>query len=780
VVTPDSGFTGNLTVGVAAGVATDAAANQNTAAAFVQAVDTAPPTATISFADVNLTQGETSLVTITFSEKVTGFSNADLNIQGGNLSPVSSSDGKTWTATFTPTANLNDATNVITLASGSVFDLAGNANASATQSANYAIDTRPPNLTPTDIIWNAVDPGSSFPSANTKIASLSVTDPDNTGGYTYELVTGAGVTVNASGEVFTTGAIANNAAYAIEVKVTDARGGSYNETFNIIGGTGSDNTLPSAGEGAPVLAGDDILYGQNNADTIYGGNADDTLFGQDGNDTLVGGTGRDTLYGGSGSDTLTGGSDADAFSFASSDSQGSVSMPGGLINGVTGYDVITDFVVGVDKLKLPVSGVAAANTAGTNGFNSDYSTDGTRFESHSISNGIVRFDDQNTFSQARNIDSLVEVGMALDYLKSNNLGVAGATVAFQAVISGVTYTFVYQQGGATAGANHTFVALQGTAISNFNDVLIHSAADPIILDLDKNGFALSSIGDGVTFDINADGHKDQIAWTSDDGILAYDVDGNGLIDNGSEIFTPDFKGETFASGVAALASLDSNGDGKIDANDQAFAKLQVWVDADNDGVSDQGELSSLSDHGVASISLTTDNTGGVEDGQTVFSEGSFTFLDGSEGDFLEVGFDTIFGSDLSDPLIVTGTDGNDVLHGGMGQVMMTGGAGADTFVFDETALHELDVADVITDYSLSEGDVLDVSALLDTLLGEQRSEADAASHVKLSTDGTDTTLSVDMGDSGWKDVVVLENHTTSVKVLFDDTHSVTVNPDVHG
>ncbi|EKF56924.1 hypothetical protein QWE_24120, partial [Agrobacterium albertimagni AOL15] len=254
---------------------------------------------------------------------------------------------------------------------------------------------------------------------------------------------------------------------------------------------------------------------------------------------------------------------------------------------------------------------------------------------------------------------------------------------------------------------------------------IVSAADPIILDLDRDGFAFSSIDNGVTFDIDADGKADQIAWTKDDGILAYDIDGNGLIDNGSEIFTPDFNGGKFASGVAALASLDTNGDGVIDANDDAFSKLKIWVDANNNGISDEGELSSLFDNGVTSISLTTDNTGGQEDGQTVFSKGTFTFADGSTGDFMEVGFDTIFGSD-ADPLTVMGTDGDDILHGGMGQVVMTGGAGNDTFVFDGTALDELDVADVITDFN-GDGDVLDVTALLDSLLGEQASAETAAS-----------------------------------------------------
>jgi hypothetical protein len=68
------------------------------------AIDTQRPTATIVVANDHLGIGETSLVTITFSEAVTGFTNADLTVANGTLSAVSSSDGGiTWTATFTPT-----------------------------------------------------------------------------------------------------------------------------------------------------------------------------------------------------------------------------------------------------------------------------------------------------------------------------------------------------------------------------------------------------------------------------------------------------------------------------------------------------------------------------------------------------------------------------------------------------------------------------------------------------------------------------------------------------
>ncbi|MBL0795954.1 DUF4347 domain-containing protein [Pseudomonas sp. B7] len=112
------------------------------------AIDTVRPTATIVVADSNLSAGETSLVTITFSEAVTGFTNADLTIANGTLSAVSSSDGGiTWTATFTPTVGIHDATNLITLANTGIADLAGNAGSGTTNSNNYSIDTVLPTAT---------------------------------------------------------------------------------------------------------------------------------------------------------------------------------------------------------------------------------------------------------------------------------------------------------------------------------------------------------------------------------------------------------------------------------------------------------------------------------------------------------------------------------------------------------------------------------------------------------------------------------------------------------
>ncbi|EGH68779.1 hypothetical protein PSYAC_28635, partial [Pseudomonas syringae pv. actinidiae str. M302091] len=112
------------------------------------AVDTQRPTATIVVTDNALAIGETSLVTITFSEAVTGFTNADLTINNGTLSTISSSDGGiTWNATLTPTTGITSNSNSVILNNAGVTDLAGNAGSGLTTSSNYAVDSAAPTAT---------------------------------------------------------------------------------------------------------------------------------------------------------------------------------------------------------------------------------------------------------------------------------------------------------------------------------------------------------------------------------------------------------------------------------------------------------------------------------------------------------------------------------------------------------------------------------------------------------------------------------------------------------
>jgi hypothetical protein len=88
--------------------------------------------------------------------------------------------------------------------------------------------------------------------------------------------------------------------------------------------------------------------------------------------------------------------------------------------------------------------------------------------------------------------------------------------------------------------------------------------------------------------------------------LALDRDGNGAIDDGAELFgsaTVLRSGERAANGFAALAELDSNGDGRITPEDVAWSSLRLWGDANGDRASSPAELSPLAARRILSIDL---------------------------------------------------------------------------------------------------------------------------------------------------------------------------------
>ena len=128
---------------------------------------------------------------------------------------------------------------------------------------------------------------------------------------------------------------------------------------------------------------------------------------------------------------------------------------------------------------------------------------------------------------------------------------------------------------------------------------------PIVLDLNGDGVKTMSISSGVKFDIFADGTPVNTGWVSTgDGLLVLDRNHDGSIADGSELFgssTTLTDGSKATDGYAALKELDTNKDGVISADDAAFADLQVWVDANSDGVSGAGELKTLTSLGITKI-----------------------------------------------------------------------------------------------------------------------------------------------------------------------------------
>jgi len=126
--------------------------------------------------------------------------------------------------------------------------------------------------------------------------------------------------------------------------------------------------------------------------------------------------------------------------------------------------------------------------------------------------------------------------------------------------------------------------------------------DPLVLDTDKDGFISTiALKDSNTyFDITGDGIKEKVSWIgANDGILAYDKNGNGKIDGIDEVF-----GNLTTSGFDELKQLiDSNHDGKIDRRDELFNRLRIWHDNNGDGISQKEELVSLKDEGIKSIDV---------------------------------------------------------------------------------------------------------------------------------------------------------------------------------
>ena len=190
-------------------------------------------------------------------------------------------------------------------------------------------------------------------------------------------------------------------------------------------------------------------------------------------------------------------------------------------------------------------------------------------------------------------------------------------------------------------------ALSSLSASALSVTRTLTVAPPVAIDLNHDG--VISYGN-VAMDVNGDGQLDHTAWVgAQDGVLVWDKYQDGQVHNNSQYAFAQYatQSHTDAAGNVRAATdleglaeaFDSNHDGEFDARDAMFSQFKVWQDANQNGVSDAGEVHTLAEAGISSIHLTSDGVartpvvGVNEAGHT-----TATATDGSHVLVADVGF----------------------------------------------------------------------------------------------------------------------------------------------
>ena len=369
---------------------------------------------------------------------------------------------------------------------------------------------------------------------------------------------------------------------------------------NVFYGTQNNEVL--IGEADPVKGGagsstdNDLLCGGGGVDIINGGGGNDTLFGgfSDGeneyyslvngvlsyasNDTdtstdyLIGGDGEDTLEGGKGDDKLYGG-------IASIKDDGEVE-----------YNANDDTDTFKDTLK------------GGEGYDTYYVAKKDVIED-SDGKGIVYLKgNDNALTEARRKKG--EVDFKDDYGRKYTLNGSTLTVEGHLKIekfqNGDLGIWLFEEEEDEKG-NIKYTPVK----TDFDRAKLNLS--PIVLDLDGDGVQTLGLKDYVFFDHDGNGFAERTGWVeTGDGLLVRDLDGNGKIETGAELFGNNTllkNGQMAANGYEAMTDLDDNFDGKIDQNDAAWNELRIWQDINSDGLSQAGELKTLGELRIQSLNV---------------------------------------------------------------------------------------------------------------------------------------------------------------------------------
>jgi hypothetical protein len=174
---------------------------------------------------------------------------------------------------------------------------------------------------------------------------------------------------------------------------------------------------------------------------------------------------------------------------------------------------------------------------------------------------------------------------------------------------------------------------------NTGNIVAWDTVTPIVLDLDNDGVEFTQLAEAqVYFDVDGDGVREHTSWVgADDGLLTFDYNSDGVIDQRQEIAFADYLPEANTD-LQGLHYFDSNHDGMLDQQDQYFSQFYLWQDVNQDGISDPGELFSLQQAGISAIALSSDNQFYQQGDISVFGMGTYHTDDGKQYALADSGF----------------------------------------------------------------------------------------------------------------------------------------------
>lgn len=323
-----------------------------------------------------------------------------------------------------------------------------------------------------------------------------------------------------------------------------------NASDNTIQGNSGNNYVEGHGGKDEIHGegGDDIILGGDDRDTIYGGDDNDDLFGDGGSDDLYGGDGEDYLEGGSEGDNLEGGKGADR-------------LEGGQGNDLyvaDSEDVILDSD-GAGRVFMDGSGRLTGGTRKENDPPNEYRNGSTVY----VLNGSTL---------------TIDGGLTIESFSNGDLGI-----------------FLEEEEEEEEDEDE-----EGPDVGP-----AEQRTSPIVIDLDGDGVETVGVTRERYFDHDANGMSERTAWAgADDGFLVRDINGDGRISSGREMFGNNTRLESGAlasNGFEALRDLDANQDGIVDSNDAQFVELRIWRDANQNGRTETGELLTLEQAGIAGV-----------------------------------------------------------------------------------------------------------------------------------------------------------------------------------